>query len=290
MFVSSLSKLLLFSAVFMVSGCGSLGTTAKPLNKAGGTVTGAMARAADTAAKSGMANESLALNEKLYQRDPRNPDYILAYSRNLRRVGRLDDAILVVRTPANGKKATEPLITECAMVLVAQGQYLQAQKFAEKAVYKNPKSPDAKQALALAFSGLGDHFKAQQYFQDALDLWPEGRDKTPVINNLAMSQAAQGKVLEARSTMALATGEALSSPVYQNNRSFLASLNVADVADVELDAGVPQSPRAPMQPVDDDNPVLVKPAVKPPIEITPMRERITFKHAPVQIKMKPIVD
>jgi Flp pilus assembly protein TadD len=284
------SKLLLLSAVVMVAGCSTLGETAKSLNSADGTVSGAMARAADAAAKGGMPQESLALNAKLYKRDPRNPDYILAYSRSLRRAGQLDDAILVIRTPANAKKATEPLITECAMVLVAQGQYLQAQQFAEKAVYKNPKSPDAKQALALAFSGLGDHFKAQQYFQDALDLWPEGRDKTPVINNLAMSQAAQGKVLEARSTMALATGEALSSPVYQNNRSFLASLDVKDVADVELDTNTSDMPRPPMQPVEDENPVLVKPAVKPLVEIKPMRERIIFKPAPVQSKMKPIVD
>lgn len=218
-----------------LSGCQNFtpgkATAAKTSDKG---VAGAIASAAQDAAGSGMIKESLLFNEKLYRSDPHNPEYILNYARDLRRAGRTADAKLVIRTPAKGPRATEPLLTECALTLIAAGEYNEALTFAQKAVEKNDKSPDAHQALALALSGLGKYADAQLQFQEAMDLWPEKRDRTSIINNLAMSLAAQGKINEARTVMSLATGEALRSEVYQNNRALLDGLEEPVVKEEKL--------------------------------------------------------
>ncbi|NBX65429.1 MAG: hypothetical protein EBQ96_00310 [Proteobacteria bacterium] len=221
---------LVFVLALSLSACQ---TTTGSMSKSGtdnDRIAGAMASAARDAAGSGYFSESLAINEKLYHDNPNRPETILAYARDLRRAGRIDDAKLVIRTPALGKKADEPLLTEAALVMVAEGNYAEAVGFAEKAIAKNPKSAYAHQALALALSGEGKHANAEDSFATALSIWPEGRDQTAVINNLAMSQAAQGKIKDAKATMAMATGEALRSEVYQNNRSFLSSLDEGQVA------------------------------------------------------------
>lgn len=277
---------LVLSGALFVTGCQAATGVASSSARAG-RFSDAMIRAADDAAQSGMTRESLVLNERLYHDDPHNPEYILSYARSLRRAGQLEDALLVVRTPARQKKATEPMMTECAMVLVALGQYDEARDFARMAVDKNPKSPDALQALALSYSGLGDHAQAQIHFQEALALWPEGRDKTPVINNLAMAQAAQGKVLEARSTMALATGEALRSQVYQNNRSFLSSLPdepaVEAMPRMTLEPVVVEpTPVSPSVPVIELPPV---PAVKP-AGVAPVMEDAPIMMKPFKVKLR----
>jgi len=227
------AHLMLMAGALALSGCGTAGALGgSSKSKSGDGVSSAMASAARDAAGKGNLHDSLMINEKLYQGDPDNTQYIIAYARDLRRAGKIDDAKLVIRTPAKKAKAKEPILTECAMVLIASGEYNEAQTFAQNAVNAQENSPDAHQALALALSGLGDHVGAQYEFQHAMDLWPEGRDKTSVINNLAMSLAAQGKISEAKTTMALATGQALESPTYQNNRALLNTLEDAPRAEV----------------------------------------------------------
>ena len=193
------------------------------------SVAGAIASAAQDAADEGNTTDALAFQQKLYYGDPHNPDYILSYAKALRHAGKINDALLVIRTPAKEKRAGEPLKTEAAMVLISAGQYDEAMEFAQAALEKSDKSPYAHQALALAMSGLNKNAEAQAQFERALDLWPDNEDKTPIINNLAMSLAAQGKITEARNVMSQATGEALKSEVYQNNRAMLDTLKDRDI-------------------------------------------------------------
>lgn len=227
---SSLLIAMLLASVSL-SACGTLNKTAGVGKGATATDTSqnsrlsdAIASAARDAQKDGMTQESLMFQSKLYHQDPNNPDKILNYARALRYTNRIDDAILVVRTPAKGPRATEPMMTEAAMILISAGQYDEALSFAQRAVEKNGKSVDAHHALALALSGLGKYEDAQLQFQETIQMWPESRDQTAVINNLAMSLAAQGKIAEARTAMSMATGEALRSQTYQNNRAMLEAL------------------------------------------------------------------
>lgn len=213
-------------------------------------VAGVIASAAANAASEGNTTDALVFQQKLYYADPRNPDYILSYARALRRAGKIDDALLVIRTSAGEKRAKEPLKTEAAMVLISAGKYDEAMEFAQGALGKNGKSPAAHQALALAMSGLNKNAEAEEQFRQALRLWPENTDKTPVINNLAMSLAAQGKISEAKAVMSTATGEALKSPIYQNNRAMLDSLKDSVVRS-PIHTGTPPTggkPRAPVAP------------------------------------------
>jgi len=227
-----LSRLRLVSlaviSIVTLSGCADMMKTAAK----DGTVkegrdaklSGAIASAAKDAQDSGMTRESLMLQEKLYRNDPNDQGNILQYARALRVAGRIDDAKLVIRTPAKSTRVQEPILTEAAMVLISAGEYDEALEFAQKAVEKNTKSVDAHHALALALSGLGKYEDAQLQFQETIQMWPQGRDQTAVINNLAMSLAAQGKIGDARTAMAMATGEALRSQTYQNNRALLETL------------------------------------------------------------------
>lgn len=209
-----------------LAGCESMKGTADAKASAdkSSRLSAAIADAARDAQGSGRTRESLLFQEKLYHDDPNNQEKILQYAKALRYAGRTDDAILVIRTPAKGARATEPMMTEAAMILISAGEYDEALGFAQRAVEKNPKSVDAHHALALALSGLGKYEDAQLQFQETIQMWPDGRDQTAIINNWAMSLAAQGKVAEARTAMSMATGEALRSQTYQNNRALLEAL------------------------------------------------------------------
>lgn len=254
------THLLALSAVLALSACQATTGQGARSGNLDTSLAGAMASAATDAADSGYLRESLMFNERLYRGAPTNAQYILNYARDLRRAGKIEDALLVVRTPALEKNASEPLLTECAKVLIARGDYAEAGEFAARAVKKNGKSPDAHQALALAQSGLGEHAAAQSGFEKALAIWPAGRDRTPVINNLAMSLTAQGKVSEARGIMARATGEALQSEVYQNNRALLGTLE-----DRAVTSGAP-SPDIEIEVADEH--VVIKPARKPDMAVS----------------------
>src|SRR5688572_23874262 len=121
---------------FTLAGCETAGIpgmkTASASTQASSTAAAAVASAARDAAGSGMTRESLMFQEKLYNTDPRNPEYILNYARALRYSGKIDEALLVVRTPAKGTRATEPLMTECAMILISAANYEEALTFAQK--------------------------------------------------------------------------------------------------------------------------------------------------------------
>lgn len=261
---SSYCLLLACASSLVLAGCPAA-TTSKTSGDS--KVSSAIASAAKDAASSGNQKQSLMFTERLYKEDPNNADYIINYARDLRRAGRVEDAKLVIRTPAKGKRANAAMLTEAAMVLISAGEYDEATGFAQKALEKAPKSPDAHHALALAMSGLDEHADAQLQFQKALELWPEGRDQTPILNNLAMSMAAQGKISEARLIMSMATGEALASRTYQNNRALLDTLSDRDIRAEKLPG---QNP---------DGIKLEKPA-----------EAVKNKAAPKPGKMQPIVE
>ncbi|MBU6235381.1 MAG: hypothetical protein KGQ41_06015 [Alphaproteobacteria bacterium] len=297
------SRIAILVAALALSACQTTGATPKSaMAKSDSKIAGAMADAARDAANSGKIGESLAINEKLYRSDPNNQSFILAYARDLRRAGKVDDARLVIRTPALSPDATASMQTEAAMVLIADGDYKEALTFAEKAVDKDATSPDALQAQALALSGLGRHAEAEDAFTKAYTLWPQARNKTSVINNLAMSQAAQGKVDEANKTMALATGEALRSEVYQNNRAYLKILRDTNVSEnVTMPATMPAMKVANVTSDDlKDEPVIsMKPAHKPETEAAaqpektamaePVKQDVAEKVATAG-KMKPVLE
>jgi Flp pilus assembly protein TadD len=272
----SLTSSLIIASALMLSGCSHMHGKAAAKTGASSSskqaVAGAIASAAQDAANEGNNIDALAFQQKLYNSDPRNPDYILSYAHALRRAGQIDDALLVIRTPAKGPRATEPLMTECSMVLIAAGKYDEALEFAQKALEENDKSPGAHEALALALSGLNKNADAQLQFERALKLWPEDTNKTSIINNLAMSLAAQGKISEARDIMSQATGEALKSATYQNNRALLDTLKDRDIRAEKIE-------------VQSTSEVI---SLSP--QGAKVRNTVTKAPAKTRVKMKPIIE
>lgn len=213
------SLLFITTATLSLAACQNMhGTSPGSFNGGGSRVDRAISSAARDAANAGQLGQSFAFYEKLYRKAPNNEGFAIDYARALRKTGRVDDAKLVVGANARKEKASAPLLTEYAFVLITAGEYENAQIYAKRAVTKASKSAQAHHALALALSGLGKHAEAETQFREALVLWPVNTNQTAVINNLAVCLAAQGKIAQAQETMGMATGEALTNPTYQNNR------------------------------------------------------------------------
>ncbi|MCB1537526.1 MAG: tetratricopeptide repeat protein [Rhodospirillales bacterium] len=287
-------RVLICAALLALAGCSHIHPKGAPDSKSSASdkISSAIASAARDAAAGGMTQESLMFQEKLYKQDPRDAANIVNYAHGLRRAGRIDDAELVIRTPATDKRAGAPMLTEAAMVMISAGNYDEGLDFAQKALDKDGKSPDAHHALALALSGLGKNADAQLQFQKALDLWPDDRDTTPVINNLAMSLAAQGKIKEARGVMRLATGQALDSSVYQNNRAMLDSLKDTDVVVMEKIAAPTESGSevislSPARIVEGKKDAPEKPTIQKPATQKPKAQKTASKKS---FRMQPIVE
>lgn len=222
--IASSSRLTLALTCAAALALGACAGTSKSSGNKDAIISNALASAASDAASSGQLQNSLLFVEKLYNKNPKDPDAITAYARALRRNNRLDDATLVIQAAARDKSAPAELKAEYATLLIAKGNYPEAEQIARAAVTRKGGSPEAQHALALALTGLGKEAEAEEHFRTALLRWPDGADRTPIINNLAMNLAAQGKLKDAKEVMEMATGDALSSDTYRNNRALLSAL------------------------------------------------------------------
>jgi len=168
-----------------------------------------LATAAIDAIAEGKANEALVHYEKLYKRSFKNADVSLNYAQLLRKAGRVDEAVAVLK-PFAAKEGglmtdTPPLAmikTEYAAALIAQGDFAGAQRLLDT-VLASPEAaefhPDASHLAGVALDAQGHHKAAEKLFRQALDGWKG--DPTSVMNNLALNLASQGLFDESLTTL-----------------------------------------------------------------------------------------
>lgn len=168
-----------------------------------------LATAAIDAIAEGKANEALVHYEKLYKRSFKNADVSLNYAQLLRKAGRVDEAVAVLKPFAakdgalmSGNPPLAMIKTEYAAALIAQGDFAGAQSLLDT-VLTSPDAaefhPDASHLAGIALDAQGQHKAAEKLFRQALDGWTG--DPTSVMNNLALNLASQGLFDESLTTL-----------------------------------------------------------------------------------------
>lgn len=138
---------------------------------------------------------SLNAAEKVYTKDSSNPANAINYAAALREGGYANRASVVLAPFADDPKAPGAAKTEFAAIQLALGNNESAEKYAQKAVLKDPNDAKAFHYLGIALDAQGKHPEAERSFRKGLDLWKG--DPTPIMNNLALNLSAQGFLDEA---------------------------------------------------------------------------------------------
>ncbi len=155
----------------------------------------ALQRAATSASRAGSTEQSLAMLEKIYKRNSEDEQAALDYAAALRKEDQLNRAAIVIAPFANDPNSSSAVKTEYAGIALAQGQYQEAEKYAQKAIIQDEKNAMAYHYLGIALDTQGQHEKGERAFRKGLELW-EG-DPTTIMNNLALNLASQGYLDEA---------------------------------------------------------------------------------------------
>jgi len=133
--------------------------------------------------------------ENTYKSNTSDPKAAVNYARVLREFDYINRASIVLRPFAQDSESPAETKTEFAAIQLANGNYAEAEEFAQKAIDQEPANYDAYHYLGIALDAQGDHAAAETAFRSGLDNW-QG-DATPIMNNLALNLASQGYFTEA---------------------------------------------------------------------------------------------
>jgi len=147
----------------------------------------------------GKTAEALLSYEKLYKRSPRNREVAVNYAQLLRKSGRPEEALAVLRPFAEAKTKDKDggaalVKNEYAATLIALGRFEEAQAILDGVLTDARAAAfhaDASHLAGIALDAQGHHKAAEKLFRQALDGW--NGDPTSVMNNLALNLASQGK-------------------------------------------------------------------------------------------------
>lgn len=226
----------------------------------------------------GNMTDMLVFARKSYDKDTDNPDVVWRYARALRMNDEVAKALEVLKpfTVRDGMPAM--IYTEYAAGLLSDGRLEEAQAYAARATKMAPDSPRVWNIAGVAADATGDHDTAQTHLNKALGLVPDGDERTRavVLNNLALSLAAQGKTEEAEKMSERAMTGAQYYPQIRTNRTALNrwadiarnSTDVPDVTIVEPAAG--EAPAAPTVPAVQDAPLVKGAKMSPVVDDVPL--------------------
>ncbi|MFQ5958508.1 MAG: tetratricopeptide repeat protein [Alphaproteobacteria bacterium] len=127
--------------------------------------------------------------QSLYARNPDDKNIVLGYARNLRFVGRANQAIDVLRKGLAKHPEESGLRTELGKAQVAAGRNNEAVGTLAVVTQADPGNWRALSALGIAYDLLGDYRSAQRNYLAALAILP---DEPSILNNLALSKALSG--------------------------------------------------------------------------------------------------
>jgi Flp pilus assembly protein TadD len=141
----------------------------------------------------------------LYLKNPQDPRMALGYARALKAIGSRDKALEVLKTAYQSNTSNGEVASELGRLALDMGQFdiaTQSLKSAEAQGIHDWKTLSAQGTLLAKQSHYAE---AQQYFEAALKAEP---DAVPVINNLALAYALDGKADQAEALLrkAVASG------------------------------------------------------------------------------------
>lgn len=217
-------SLLIGTACLALAACASSTQKVQPSgSKYDAKINAAIERAAQAARDDGEESSSVALMERLYRRDPKNPENTAKFAHALRQAGELDKAELILKPFATASDAGTDVLAEYAALNLSLTKYPLAENYARKAVAEDEKNFRAWQILGIALDGQGRYKDAETAFRKALDLW-QG-DPIPVMNNLALNLTNQERLDEALEIMQRAKAAAPNRVEVERNLRIIRTLN-----------------------------------------------------------------
>lgn len=173
-----------------------------------------LSTAAADAIAAGKTEEALALQASLYKQHPHDRGIALTYAQLLRKTGKPAEAVKVLTPFASFHSRSNDsnqvtiytsdavVLNELAAAHIATGNFDAAEKLLTRVLDDKSAAPlhaDADSLMGIVLDARGDHKAAEQAFNRALQGW--SGDPTPVMNNLALCLAAQGKFDDALDTL-----------------------------------------------------------------------------------------
>lgn len=217
-------SLLIGTACLALAACASSTQKVQPSgSKYDAKINAAIERAAKAARDDGEESNSIALMERLYRRDAKNPESATKFAHALRQAGELDKAEIILKPFATASDAGTDVLAEYAALNLGLTKYPLAENYARKAVDEDEKNFRAWQILGIALDGQGRYKDAETAFRKALDLW-QG-DPIPVMNNLALNLTNQERLDEALEIMQRAKAAAPNRVEVERNLRIIRTLN-----------------------------------------------------------------
>lgn len=183
--------LLCFSALGLLSSC-----SASHHNAALHTDKSRVSVALERAILQASGDENLMYLASAHEHNPLDASVAASYAKALRLHNHLDQALSVLTPFTMRKTVSAYILSEYSALQILNGNYAAAEKYALQAVESEQDNYEAVHYLAIAQDLQGKHSSAYEYFNLALENWNMGKP-TPVLNNLALNLALQGRLEEA---------------------------------------------------------------------------------------------
>ncbi len=151
-----------------------------------GSLREVLLRTAEASSESHDYQSAAAAYRTLYARDADDIEIVFKYARNLRYIGRLPDAILVLDRALKKLPDDARLLAERGKVELARSRPVQALKYLERSVKSDPDEWRTHSAIGIARDFMNRFEQARLAYRAALKLSP---GNPVILNNLALSQA-----------------------------------------------------------------------------------------------------
>jgi Flp pilus assembly protein TadD len=157
----------------------------------------------------------------LYERDPDNGDVAVNYSRALRQIGSVGQALNVMQRTHTTNTENADVLAEFGKVLAASGRADQAAAMLEASARIKPKDWTVQSALGVSLDQMGRYDEAKLHYEEALALSP---GNPSVLTNLGLSYALTGDLDMAERTLRKAVADARADARARQNLAIVLGL------------------------------------------------------------------
>lgn len=218
------------ATTIMLTGCATTGTAAKN-NTPDQTShadkpsepqdNNALREAAITSTKSQDYVAAAAYWGSLYDKNENDTEAALNYSKALRQIGSVTQALTVMQNAQRGASDNADVMAEYGKALAATGHPDQASAVLARAFELKPKDWTVLSAQGVTFDQLGRYKDAQTKYQAALDIVPGNPN---VLTNLGLSYAIEGNLNDAESTLRKAVANPAAAASARQNLAIVLAL------------------------------------------------------------------
>lgn len=157
----------------------------------------------------------------LYERNASDAETAISYSRALRQIGSVDQAMMVMQRSHILHPGDANTLAEYGKVLTAGGRPDQAVAMLTEAARKSPRDWTVLSALGVSLDQMGRYDEAQAKYNAALELSP---DNPSVLTNLGLSYALTGDLDMAERTLRRAVANAKADAYARQNLAIVLGL------------------------------------------------------------------